>query len=78
MQSLKVTLCKSVDDAQNQGYNINAKYADAKPIKLVEAVVVGGGTVNGNSTVDLVLETEDGQRYVTMVTSNILKSIPAL
>ena len=41
-----------------------------------EAVVVRKGTVGGNSTVDLVLKDESGQKFVVMLTGALVKSIP--
>lgn len=72
---LAVTFFPDAEQAVKAGY----VYRDPEytGLKLVEAVVVRKGTVNGNSTVDLILTDESGKKFVTMVTGNLLKSIPA-
>ena len=74
VQNLSVVVCKSVDAALEQGFS----YAlpEYKAICITNAVVVRGGTKAGNATVDLLLEDESGQKYVCMITGNLLKSIP--
>ena len=47
-----------------------------KPIEVKEVVVVRRGTEAGRPTVDFVLEDDSGQRFVFMITGNLLKSIP--
>lgn len=39
-------------------------------------MVVRNGTTAGNATVDFLLEDDSGQRFVLMVTGNLLKMIP--
>lgn len=73
--NLSVTVCKDADDAIVQGFNWAADKT-IKPIEVKQAVVVRDGTQAGNSTVDFVLEDESGQRFVFMITANLLKSIP--
>lgn len=73
--NLSVTVCKDADDAIVQGFNWAADKT-IKPIEVKQAVVVRNGTQAGNSTVDFVLEDESGQRFVFMITANLLKSIP--
>lgn len=76
-QHLSVTICRDADDAISRGYNYAAAPAgEYKPIEVKEVVVVQKGTVNGNPSVDFVLQDEAGQKYVFMVTGNLLKSIP--
>lgn len=48
-----------------------------KGASVDEAVIVRKGTEGGNDTVDLIFTDESGQKYVTMITGNILKSIAA-
>lgn len=74
-QHLSVTICKDADDAITQGFNWAADKS-IKPIEVKQAVVVRDGTKEGNTTVDFVLQDETGQRFVFMITGNLLKSIP--
>ncbi len=75
MQHLKITIVEDVDEAIEKGYNYT-EVGGFKPIRIAEVVVVRKGTEGGNSTVDLILETETGELYVVMVTGALLKSIP--
>ena len=74
MQNLSVILCEDANDAIKKGYVYIASEFTA--VELRTAVVVKNGTVNGNSTVDLVLQDANGKKYVAMITGNLLKSIP--
>jgi hypothetical protein len=74
MQHLSVRICSSFEDAVAQGF----VYASPEftKLELKQAVVVRGGTVEGNSTVDMICEDENGKKYVFMVTRNLIQSIP--
>ena len=72
---LKFTICESPEAATEKGYVYRDEH---KALRIDEVVVVKGGTVQGNSTVDLILIDEDGKKYVTMVTSKLLKAIPSI
>ena len=74
MQHLNVFLTQDADDAVAKGHNYQAP--EYKAIEIEKVVVVRKGTVAGNPTVDLVLKDESGQKFVCMVTANLLKSIP--
>lgn len=73
MQHLQVVICESPDDASGKGHIYGEDY---KILDLKKAVVVKNGTQEGNSTVDLVFEDIDGNKYVALCTSNIITSIP--
>lgn len=73
---LDITICADADDAIKQGFTWSAAVPPIKPIEVKKVVVVRKGTTSGNATVDFVLEDETGQRFVFMVTGNLLKSIP--
>jgi|GEM_PF-2653273 len=75
-QSLKITICESADDAVAKGYDWNKVTPEVKPIEVKEVVVVRNGMVSGAATVDFLLEDATGQRFVFMITGNLLKSIP--
>jgi len=73
MQHLDVVVCKDADEATQKGY----VYRDGiKAVEIDKVVVVREGTQAGNSTVDLILKDEQGNKFVVMVTGNLLKSIP--
>lgn len=44
-------------------------------ITIDEAVVVQNGTQGGNATVDLLLRDEKGNKFVVMITNNLLQTI---
>lgn len=46
-----------------------------KPATLNKAIIVRGGTENGNDTIDLQFVDEAGNAYVAMVTARLLKSV---
>ena len=73
---LHLTICADADDAIKQGFNWSAAVHPVKHIEVKKVVVVRKGTQAGNATVDFVLEDETGQRFVFMITGNLLKSIP--
>lgn len=75
-QSLSIKIVADADDAIAKGYDYTKHEPAVKPIEVKEVVVVRKGTQGGNATVDFLLEDESGQRYVFMVTGNLLKSIP--
>lgn len=70
MQTIGIKLCDSVDEAPiykpEQGY---------KAATLTDAVIVRGGTQQGNMTVDLVFIDALGNKFVAMTTLNIIDSI---
>ena len=70
-----ISICKDADDAIQHGFNY--REPEYKGLELKQLVVVRDGTEKHNSTVDFVVEDESGQRYVFMITGNLLKSIPA-
>lgn len=75
MQHLKVVVCENSSEAVEKGY----VYSHSKGFKAIEietVVVVRKGTEGGNSTVDLILVDEAGNKFVCMVTGALLKSIP--
>ncbi len=75
MQHLSVAVCKDADDAIQQGFNYRAP--DYKAIEIEKVVVVENGTVGGNKTVDIILKDETGQKFVVMLTGNLLKTVAA-
>lgn len=70
---LDVEVCKDAGDAMSRGYVYHEGYT---LLTITKAVVVQNGTEQGNPTVDLVMQGEDGQKYVVMVTGNLLKMLP--
>lgn len=42
---------------------------------LTTAHVVGKGTTDGNPTVDLIFEDENGQKYIAMITGNLMQML---
>lgn len=75
MSHLSVHICEDADDAVKKGH-IYHRSEGFKVVEIDKVVVVRQGTVEGNSTVDLVLRDEHGNKFVVMVTGNLLKTIP--
>lgn len=73
---LDVTICADAEDAIAQGFNWREVEPAVKPIEVQKVIVVRNGTQAGNATVDFVLQDETGQRFVFMITGNLLKSLP--
>ena len=73
--NLAIHIAADADEAIEAGH----VYTDThKAVRLEHAVVVQiDGTVGGNATVDLVFVDEEGNKYVTMITGNLLKSVTA-
>ena len=72
-QQLNVAVCKDSIEAEEKGFIYRETH---KPVEIKQVVVVQKGTVSGNSTVDLVMEDAEGNKFVVMLTGNLLKSIP--
>ena len=65
-------------DSSKEAPNYNRDMVDIRPISVVKAIVVGKGTVDGKATVDLILQTQDGATFVTMLTGTILRGLVAV
>lgn len=73
-QHLSITVCETAADAIAKGFDYND--GKTRPVEVKQVVVVRKGTQAGNSTVDFLLEDDQGRRFVFMVTGNLLKTIP--
>lgn len=72
---IHVKFCDDAADAISKGYDWNKVEPPVKPIQIKEVIVVRKGTEAGNATVDFLLEDETGQRFVFMITANLLRVI---
>ena len=72
---LQITVCNSPEEAVADGYVYRAPAYQSATLENV--VVVKNGAKEGNSTADLIFVDENGQRHVVMLTSRLLKLIPA-
>jgi len=75
MNSLNIHLCTDAADAVKKGH-VYPQSEGYKAVEITKVVVVREGTVEGNSTVDLVLHDQEGNKFMVMITGNLLKSIP--
>ncbi len=73
-QHLAVTIVEDASEAIKAGYLYRPPIH--LPLNIEQVVVVKNGTQANKSTVDLILVDEKGQKYVTMVTGSLLRSIP--
>lgn len=74
--TLTIDVCADASDATRKGYLYRPPVF--KGLRIDKVVVVRNGTMTGLPTVDLVLEDEHGQKYVTMTTGRLLRSIPGV
>jgi len=71
MQShLNIEVKNSPSEAPN--YN---KEIDIRQIIIDKVIVVGKGTVSGKATVDFQMVTEDGARFVAMLTGTLVRQL---
>lgn len=73
-QSLRILFCRSPEEAIERGFVYRAP--DYQPIEVDQVVVIEDGTVGGRKSYDFVLRDANGQKYVFMLTENLLKTIP--
>lgn len=75
-QHLDIAICEDAQDAINKGFNYNAANGGTPrtAVEIEKLVIVRNGTVEGNATVDLLLQDEAGNKFVVMVTGNLLKT----
>lgn len=74
MNHLDIQVCQDAEQASEMGFNYSSEEYTAVEIQTV--VVVREGTEGGNHTVDIILHDAHGNKYVCMVTGNLIKSIP--
>lgn len=70
MHQLTITMF----DEPNQAPNYNEEEG-WKAAMIKKAVVVGNGTKEGKPTVDIQFEDEDGNKYVGMITGELIKGL---
>lgn len=72
MQSLNIKIFEDAKDAPNYNDLIanGEKIANAK---LTDAYIVKNGTENGHPTIDLIFVDDAGNKYIAMITANLLK-----
>lgn len=73
-QHLNLIVFENAAEAAQNGFDYRNK--EIKPVEISRVVIISKGTKNGNSTVDLILRDQQGNEYVTMVTGNLIKSLP--
>lgn len=74
-QHLQISICDDAADVIARGFDWKAATPKVKPIEVTQVVVVRKGTQSGNATVDFVLTDDTGQRFVFMITGNLLKTL---
>lgn len=74
MNHLDVIVFEDATEAAQNGFDYRIK--NIKPVEIAKVVIINKGTQGGNSTIDLVLYDQQGNSYVTMVTGNLIKSLP--
>lgn len=74
MNYLDIEICENADEAALKGYVYSSD--EYKPIEITKVVVVRKGTEEGNPIVDLILQDQEGNKFVVMITGKLLKLIP--
>lgn len=69
--SIEIQICNTIEEAPNYRKDM----PEWKAADIQKAVIVRKGTQEGNDTVDLQFITEDGQKFVAMLTGRIIQSI---
>lgn len=72
--TLTIQVCNDANDAIQRGFVY--PHPEYKPIRIKQVVVIEHGTDAGKATVDFVLEDETGQKFMFMITHQLLKNIP--
>lgn len=75
MNQLDVTICADAQDAIEKGF-VYRPESGYRAVEIEKVVVVQKGTEEGNSTVDLIIVDENGNKSVVMLTGALIKSIP--
>lgn len=74
--TLAIEIMQSPDQAVDAGYVYRSP--EYLPVNIDKTVVVRQGTVDGGATVDIIFKDAKGQKYVTMITANLLRSLVAV
>lgn len=73
MQKLGIMIFQSPSEAPN--YNdLLAKGEKISALTLTDAYIVKNGTEGGKATIDLLLTDDKGNKFVSMITANLLRS----
>lgn len=68
--SLSIQIVDSIDDATDY-----VQTGNFRPIQLDKAVIVAHGTIEGNPTVDIEMTDSKGNRFVGIITGNLIISL---
>lgn len=70
---LRITVCESSSDAVRRGYLYRPPIH--LPLRVNECVIVHGGMESGADTVDFVCEAASGQKFIFMLSGNLIKTL---
>ena len=70
--SINLVICDGAQDAIDKGYDYNTWEPKPKPLNIDKTVLVHGGMQSGAPSYDLVLVDEQGNKYLTVITGNLL------
>lgn len=73
MMMLDIRIVETTQDVPNY----HKDHPDWKPLDFEKVIVVVGGTMSGQATVDFQLKDSGGNMYVAMLTGNLVKSLAA-
>jgi len=69
MQSLTIESFATPEEATNY------TAPEYLPITIKKMVVVGKGTKDGKSTIDIIVTDDNGQKYVGMITTTLVENV---
>ena len=73
MNAITINIFENAEQAIAGGFTYhNAPY---KVCQISKMVIVLNGTVDGNSTVDIILEDDNGNKFVAVTTANLLTGV---
>jgi hypothetical protein len=73
--SLPMVIVQNPNEAIEKGYDYNTWSPVPIGLKVEKVVVVHNGMQSGASTVDIIFVDDKGNKYVTLISGNLLKMV---
>lgn len=73
MNAITINIFDNAQEAIKAGFTYHTE--NFTVCDIVNAVVVKNGTLQGNSTVDVIMKDVNGNKFVAIITGNLLKGI---
>lgn len=72
---LTLTICDDAQDAIDKGFDYNKWEKAPTPLNIETAVVVRKGMQSGAATYDLLLVDSNGNKFVTLISAGLMKTM---